>query len=108
MLNFSAEPLPRTRFNEQTNIQLELRVIAQTSIHKYIEAVVGLTGDMDGACAFFMPILIVFGYQKTNKRSMDKLPYREFIAMMQEWTREADVPYSGSFAVGTPVRLRQH
>ena len=33
---------------------------------------------------------------------MDKLPYREFIAMMQERTREADVPYSGSFEL-TPL-----
>ncbi len=40
----------------KTNILLELRFMAQTSIHKYIGAVQGLTGDMDGACAFFMPI----------------------------------------------------
>ena len=33
---------------------------------------------------------------------MDKLPYREFIAMMEERTREADVPYSGSFEL-TPL-----
>ena len=33
---------------------------------------------------------------------MDKLPYREFIAMMQERTREADVPYNGSFEL-TPL-----
>jgi MoaA/NifB/PqqE/SkfB family radical SAM enzyme len=33
---------------------------------------------------------------------MDKLPYREFLAMMQERTREADVPYSGSFEL-TPL-----
>jgi radical SAM protein with 4Fe4S-binding SPASM domain len=33
---------------------------------------------------------------------MDKLPYREFLAMIQERTREADVPYSGSFEL-TPL-----
>ena len=33
---------------------------------------------------------------------MDKLPYRKFLAMMQERTREADVPYSGSFEL-TPL-----
>ncbi len=33
---------------------------------------------------------------------MDKLPYREFLAMIQEKTREADVPYSGSFEL-TPL-----
>ena len=33
---------------------------------------------------------------------MEQLPYREFIAMMQELTREADVPYSGSFEL-TPL-----
>lgn len=33
---------------------------------------------------------------------MDKLPYREFIAMMGERTREADVPYNGSFEL-TPL-----
>ena len=33
---------------------------------------------------------------------MEQLPYREFIAMMQERTREADVPYSGSFEL-TPL-----
>ena len=33
---------------------------------------------------------------------MDKLPYREFLAMMQERTREADVPYSGKFEL-TPL-----
>ena len=33
---------------------------------------------------------------------MDKLPYREFLAMMQERTREADVPYNGSFEL-TPL-----
>ena len=33
---------------------------------------------------------------------MDKLPYREFIAMMQERTREADIPYIGSFEL-TPL-----
>ena len=33
---------------------------------------------------------------------MDKLRYREFLAMMQERTRKADVPYSGSFEL-TPL-----
>ena len=33
---------------------------------------------------------------------MDKLPYREFLAMLQERTREADVPYHGSFEL-TPL-----
>ena len=33
---------------------------------------------------------------------MDKLPYREFLAMIQERTREADVPYHGSFEL-TPL-----
>ena len=33
---------------------------------------------------------------------MDKLPYREFLAMIQEKTREADIPYSGSFEL-TPL-----
>ena len=33
---------------------------------------------------------------------MDKLPYREFIAMIQERTREADIPYNGSFEL-TPL-----
>ena len=33
---------------------------------------------------------------------MDKLPYREFIAMIDERTREADVPYTGSFEL-TPL-----
>jgi MoaA/NifB/PqqE/SkfB family radical SAM enzyme len=33
---------------------------------------------------------------------MDTLPYREFLAMMQEKTREADLPYSGSFEL-TPL-----
>ena len=33
---------------------------------------------------------------------MDKLPYREFLAMIQERTREADVPYGGSFEL-TPL-----
>ena len=33
---------------------------------------------------------------------MDKLPYREFLAMIQERTREADIPYSGSFEL-TPL-----
>ena len=33
---------------------------------------------------------------------MDKLPYREFLAMMQERTREADIPYHGSFEL-TPL-----
>jgi len=33
---------------------------------------------------------------------MDKLPYREFLAMIQEKTREADVPYGGSFEL-TPL-----
>ncbi len=33
---------------------------------------------------------------------MDKLPYREFLAMIQERTREADVPYNGSFEL-TPL-----
>jgi MoaA/NifB/PqqE/SkfB family radical SAM enzyme len=33
---------------------------------------------------------------------MDKLPFREFLAMLQERTREADVPYSGSFEL-TPL-----
>ena len=33
---------------------------------------------------------------------MDKLPYREFLAMMQERTREADIPYIGSFEL-TPL-----
>ena len=35
---------------------------------------------------------------------MDKLPYREFLAMIQEKTREADIPYSGSFEL-MPVDL---
>ena len=33
---------------------------------------------------------------------MDKLPYREFLAMIQERTREADIPYHGSFEL-TPL-----
>ena len=33
---------------------------------------------------------------------MDKLPYREFLAMMQEKAREADIPWSGSFEL-TPL-----
>jgi len=33
---------------------------------------------------------------------MDKLPYREFLAMIQERTREADIPYIGSFEL-TPL-----
>ena len=33
---------------------------------------------------------------------MDKLPYREFLAMIQERTREADIPYGGSFEL-TPL-----
>ena len=33
---------------------------------------------------------------------MDKLPYREFLAMIQERTCEADIPYSGSFEL-TPL-----
>ena len=33
---------------------------------------------------------------------MDKLPYREFLAMIQEKTREADVPYGGGFEL-TPL-----
>ena len=37
-----------------------------------------------------------------NRLFMDKLPYREFLAMMGERTREADVPYSGSFEL-TPL-----
>ena len=48
-----------TRFQEQTYISLGLRTIAQFPIHRILGAVAGLTGDMDGACAFFMPILTV-------------------------------------------------
>ena len=33
---------------------------------------------------------------------MDKLPYREFLAMIQEKAREADIPWSGSFEL-TPL-----
>ena len=33
---------------------------------------------------------------------MDKLPYREFLAMIQEKAREADIPYRGSFEL-TPL-----
>ena len=33
---------------------------------------------------------------------MDKLPYREFLAMIQERTREADIPYNGGFEL-TPL-----
>ena len=33
---------------------------------------------------------------------MDKLPYREFLAMIKERTREADIPYIGSFEL-TPL-----
>ena len=33
---------------------------------------------------------------------MDKLPYREFLAMIEERTREADIPYAGSFEL-TPL-----
>ena len=34
---------------------LELRIIAQTSIHRVFEAVVGLAKSMEGACAFSCP-----------------------------------------------------
>ena len=37
-----------TRFYEHIYILLELRFIAQTSIHRYIGAVVGLSGYMAG------------------------------------------------------------
>ena len=53
-----------------------------------------------------MPVGMVSGSypQKLNKaiKSMDKLPYREFLAMLQEKTREADIPYIGSFEL-TPL-----
>ena len=52
-----------TRFQEQTYISLGLRTIAQFPIHRYIGAVAGLSESMDGACAFFMPILIVLALQ---------------------------------------------
>ena len=55
-------------FMSKTYIPLELRFIAQTSIHRYIGAVVGLTGDMDGACAFFMPILFALGSRSDSKQ----------------------------------------
>ena len=44
-----------TRFYEHIYILLELRFIAQTSIHRYIGAVQGLCQSMDWACAFFIP-----------------------------------------------------
>ena len=52
-----------TRCQEQTYISLGLRTIAQFPIHRYIGAVAGLSESMDGACAFFMPILIVLALQ---------------------------------------------
>ena len=57
----SAELAPRKGFNEQNQVHIGAALHAQTSFHSVFGAVQGLAGYMDWACAFFMPILIVFG-----------------------------------------------
>ena len=63
---------------------MKLRSIAQTSFHKYIGAVAGLAECMDGACAFFMPIILlvlsamierIVLTNKSNKDGKNKINY---------------------------------
>ena len=59
LLNFSDELQPQTRFNEQIQIHIEAAHHSADFNHSVFGAVAGLSENMDGACAFFMPIRIV-------------------------------------------------
>ena len=59
LLNFSDELQPQTRFNEHNLYIIGTAHHSAVSNHRCIGAVAGLSENMDGACAFFMPILIV-------------------------------------------------
>ena len=67
LLNLSDEPRPLTRFMSKTKYPLKLCYSADFN-HRIFGAVAGLSESMDGACAFFMPISIVFPPTETEVR----------------------------------------
>ena len=68
LLNLSHELRPRTRYNEQYQISIEAVHYSADFNHRIFGAVAGLCESMDGACAFFMPISIVFPPTETEVR----------------------------------------
>ena len=67
LLNYPVELLPRKGLNEQTYTSLKLRTKRRLH-HRCIGAVAGLSENMDGACAFFMPIPIVLPLPDFDER----------------------------------------
>ena len=59
LLNFSAELRPRTRFYEQDQISIGSAPHSADSTIGYLGLSQAWLRIWDGACAFFMPILIV-------------------------------------------------
>ena len=56
LLNFSDEPRPLTRFYEQIQMYIGAARHSADFNHSTFGAVAGLSENMDGACAFFMPL----------------------------------------------------
>ena len=59
LLNFPTELRPRKGFKEQIQMYIGAARHSADFNHSTFGAVAGLVGNMDGACAFFMPIRIV-------------------------------------------------